>query len=417
MERWSRKLLVGLAAAALVAAACGDGDTSEPSTTTASPSTTTVAGTSETTAAPTTAAPEPEAPAGTEATAPDSTAAAVTETTEAVMPDTTAAPPDWGAADFNGDGVVRIAVVTDGPRDDGAYYQALVEWVEDTSAKADYEPPLIVDEVEQANAREELETIVSQAVDIIAIGSSGIADGNEDLFLEYEEIFWYCNCGSGFQDTPGMLRSADSGAELNISAGYATGLLIQERGGDSAVFLGCCDLNFEVESFTAFEYGLQLVDASFSATYVPTGNFAFDFNNTAGATEAYNTAVAEGVAAVYPFLGGAHEAIVQLANSDGLIVMTAGSSRGCERDDLAYDLEVMFDAGDYIAPIFTEILNGTALEGGVRRFTVGIDPEVGADFCNATAEQEAALADLNARIGAGDFNNKIYEILAGAYGF
>ena len=373
MERWSRKLLVGLVAATLVAAACGD--TSEPSTTA-------VVGTSETTAAPTTTAPEPEAP-----------------------------------ADFNGDGVVRIAVVTDGPRDDGAYYQALVEWVEDTSAKAGYEPPLIVDEVEQANAREELETIVSQAVDIIAIGSSGIADGNEDLFLEYEEIFWYCNCGSGFQDTPGMLRSADSGAELNISAGYATGLLIQERGGDSAVFLGCCDLNFEVESFTAFEYGLQLVDTSFSATYVPTGNFAFDFNNTAGATEAYNTAVAEGVAAVYPFLGGAHEAIVQLANSDGLIVMTAGSSRGCERDDLAYDLEVMFDAGDYIAPIFTEILNGTALEGGVRRFTVGIDPEVGADFCNATAEQEAALADLNARIGAGDFNDKIYEILAGAYGF
>ena len=330
---------------------------------------------------------------------------------------TTAAPPDRGVADFNDDGMVRFAVVTEGSRDDGAYYQALVERVEVISATAGYEIPLIVDQVDPANARAELENVVAQGADIIAIGSSNLADGNEDLFLEHDEIFWYCNCGSGYQDTPGLLRSADSGAELNISAGYATGLLLQDRGADRAVFLGCCDLNFEVESFTAFEFGLQLVDESFEATYVPTGNFAFDFENTAGATEAYNTAVDEGIAAVYPFLGGAHEPIVRLANADGLIVMTAGSSQGCERDDLTYDLEVMFDAGDYLAPIFDEILIGTAEEGGARRFTVGIDPEVGASLCNPTADQEQALADLNARIGAGEFNDKIYEILSEAYGF
>ena len=386
MKPWSSKFLVGLALAALAAAACGDDGGSESVTTTVAPTTT--------------------APVTTEAV-----------TTTEPTPDTTAATPDWGAADFNGDGTVRIAVVTDGPRDDGAYYQALVEWVEETSAEAGYADPLVVDRVDPADARQELEAIVAQGVDVIAIGSSGLADGNEDLFLEYDEIFWYCNCGSGFQDTPGMLRSADSGAELNISAGYATGLLIQERGGNSAVFLGCCDLDFEVESFTAFEYGLQLVDASFTATYVPTGNFPFDFNNTAGATEAYNNAVAEGADAVYPFLGGAHEAIAQLASSDGLVLMTAGSSRGCERDDLAYDLEVMFDAGDYIAPIFVEILDGTAQEGGARRFTVGIDPEVGANYCKATAEQEQALADLNARIGTGEFDEKIFEIRSEAYGF
>ena len=324
---------------------------------------------------------------------------------------------DWGVADFNGDGSVRIAVVTEGARDDGAYYQALVERVEAISAEAGYQDPLIVDQVDPANARSELLNVVAQGSDIIAIGSSNLADGNEDLFLEHEEIFWYCNCGSGYQDTPGLLRSADSGAELGISAGYATGLLLEARGGDRAVFLGCCDLNFEVESFLAFRLGLQMVDESFDAVYVPTGNFPFDFNNTAGATEAYNTAVAEGMAAVYPFLGGAHEPIVRLANEDGLIVMTAGSSRGCERDDVDYDIEVMFDAGDYLAPIFDEILSGTAQEGGARRFTVGVDPEVGASLCGGTAEQDQALADLNARIGSGRFEEEISRILAEAYGF
>ena len=159
------------------------------------------------------------------------------------------------------------------------------------------------------------------------------------------------------------------------------------------------------------------MDETFEIIYSPTGNFPFDFNNTAGATEAYNNAVAEGIGAVYPFLGGAHEPIVRLANADGIIVMTAGSSTGCEREDVTYDLEVMFDAGDYLAPIFDEILEGTAEEGGARRFTVGIDPEVGANFCDPTADQQQALESLNARIGAGEFADKINEILSEAYGF
>ena len=325
--------------------------------------------------------------------------------------------PDLAAADFNGDGVVRIGVATDGARDDGAYYQALVERVEQISAEYGFEPPIVVDQIDPANSRAELENLAVQGVDIIAIGSEAVARDNEDLFTTYDEIFWYCNCGSGYQDTPGLLRSADSGAELNISAGYAAGLLLQERGGDSVVFLGCCDLPFEFESFWGFQFGLSQVDESFTATYVPTGNFPYDFNNTAGATEAYNNAVAEGADAVYPFLGGANAPIAALANEDGLIVNTAGSSKGCEREDVAYDFEVMFDAGDYLEPLFAEILAGTALEGTARRFTVGIDPQVGAVFCDATPEQVQMLADFNVRIGAGDFGEKIDEILSEAYGF
>ncbi|MEN8112981.1 MAG: BMP family ABC transporter substrate-binding protein [Actinomycetota bacterium] len=355
----------------------------------------------------------------TTAPAESTTTAAPAESTTTAPPDdtTTTAAPDWGAADFNGDGVVTIAVATEGPRDDGGYYQALVETVERISADAGYEEPLVVDQIPAADSGAQLEAIAAQGVDIIAIGSSGLAEGNEGLFTEYDDIFWYCNCGSGYQDTPGLHRSADSGAELSISAGYATGLLLQERGETNAAFIGCCDLNFEVESLKGMEFGLKQVDDAFTVTYVPTGAYPYDFNNTAGATEAYSSLVAEGAAAVYPFLGGAHEPIVQLANEDEVIVMTAGSSTGCERDDLAYDLEVRFDAGDYLETIFAEILSGEVEEGGVRMFTVGVDPQVGAEFCDATADQVAALDEFNARIGAGDFADDIYGILSEAYGF
>ncbi len=336
------------------------------------------------------------------------TAASATTTTQA---------PDLGVADFNGDGKVLIGVATDGARDDGAYYQALVEKVEQLSADNGYEDPIIVDLIDPADAATELENIAQQNPDIIAVGSSALGEPLPDLVQEYDDIFWYCNCGSGYQDTPGLLRSSDSGAELQLSAGYATGLLLAETGGDGVVFLGCCDLDFEVESFLAFELGLSLVDESFEATYVPTGNSPYDFHNTPGATEAYFNAVAEGADAVVPFLGGAHEPIVQLANDDGLIVMTAGSSKGCERDDLDYDLEVRFDAGDYLTPIFDEILAGAIGEGGAREFHVGIDPEVGAEFCDATAEQVEALDLFNKSIGVGAYSEEILAIMSAAYGF
>ena len=57
------------------------------------------------------------------------------------------------------------------------------------------------------------------------------------------------------------------------------------------------------------------------------------------------------------------------------------------------------------------------MAGGIRYFKVGVDPEVGAEFCSATDEQVQMLADLNTRIGADEFAEKTYEILSTAYGF
>lgn len=376
-----RRLMAVAAVLAVVMVACGDDDA--VTTTTAAPVTTT-------TAAPTTTAGET----------------------------TTTAAPEPEYADFNGDGKVLIGVATDGPRDDGAYYQALVDKVIEIAETNGFEDPIIVDRIDPANAEAELRNLADQGVDIMTVGASQFGESVVALLGEYPDIFWYCNCGSGFPVTEGMLISLDRGAELWISGGYAAGLLMQERGGESAVFLGASDQDFEKESFAAFQYGLALVDPTYTATYVATGAFPFDFNNTQGATEAFNAALAEGIDVVVPFLAGAHEPIVQLANENDVIVMSAGSSKACDRTDLDYDFMVKFDGGDYVEPLFADILSGSAVEGTAREFHVGIDDVVGAEFCaDATAEQVAALDALNARIGAGEFADDIYAIVAAAYGF
>ncbi len=346
-----------------------------------------------------------------EAAAAQAEAAEAQAQTEMLMRDAMIA-----ALDMTGDGDVLFGVATPGPRDDGAYYQALVETVEAFSAENGFSAPIIVDLIEPADAAIELRNLAEQGVDVLAVGAGEIAEPLAELTAEYPEIFWYCNCGAGYPETPGLAQSQDDGSQIGYSAGYATGMLLRDQGGDSAHFLGCCDLPFEQEAYMTFEMGLQAVDPSFTLTYVPTGRFPFDFDNIAGATEAFTSSVAEGADAVYPYLGGGHEPVVALANENGVITMSAGASDVCERTDLQYDIAVQFDAGDYILHLLQKIADGQYTEGAAFVFTFDL-PFVGAKLCGPTAEQQAEFEAERARIHAGEYAEAFLAVKAQVYGF
>lgn len=318
--------------------------------------------------------------------------------------------------DANGDGKVVIGIATAGPADDGAYYQALVDKTKEVSTTYGFGDPIVVDKIKSDAAATELENLAQQGVDMILVGASSLAAPLADLTEKYQDIFWYCNCGAGQPVLPGLAQSQDDSSEISYTAGYATGLLLKAKGGTKSVFIGASDENFEKEAYLAFELGLQAVDPAFSDKYVASGNFPYDFDNTAGATEALNAAIADGAGAVYPFLGGAHEPVVKLANDKGLIVMSAGSSKACARTDLKYDIQVRFDAGDYLTTIFNEILSGTFTEGSTRVFKVGIDPQPGAQICQPTPEQQSAMDQVYADIAAGKLAAQFGEIKGKAYG-
>lgn len=347
-----------------------------------------------------------------EAAVAQSEAAQAQATIETLMRDAMIA-----ALDMNGDGDVLFGVATAGPRDDGAYYQALVETVEEFSATNGFSDPIIVDNIQPADAATELRNLAEQNVDVLAVGAGEIAEPLAALTEEYSDIFWYCNCGAGYQELPGLAQSQDDGAQIGYSAGYATGLLLRDSGGDSAHFIGCCELPFELESYQSFEMGLKAVDESFTATYVPTGRYPFDFDNIAGATEAFASSAAEGADAVYPYLGGAHEPVVALANEEGIVTMSAGASDVCERTDLHYDIAVQFDAGDYIATLLELIADGAFGEGESFLFSVGAFPFVGAKLCDPTPEQQADFEAELARIASGTYAEALFAIKAEVYGF
>ena len=150
---------------------------------------------------------------------------------------------------------------------------------------------------------------------------------------------------------------------------------------------------------------------------MPTGAYPYDFDNVPNATEAFNNAVATGVGGVYPYLGGAHEPVVQLANESGVAALSAGASDVCTREgDVSWDIAVRFDGGDYVAAVFPQIFDGRVAEGDTKMFRVGVDPEPGAVICNATAEQQAAMDAVYAEIASGAFAGEFGAIKGAAYG-
>jgi basic membrane protein A len=371
--RRMRRILVALAAFALFAAACGDDD--------------------------------------------DGDAEGDTTTTEAGGTETTTGA-DISAFDANGDGEVRIGIAAAGPRDDGAYYQAVVDAAEEFSEANGFGEVIVVDNIEAADAATELENLAQQPVDIMVVGASEIAEPMPDLAEKYSDLFWYCNCGAGFPESEFYLQSNDNGAGIAYTAGVATGIMLRDSDGDAITMIGCCDLGFEIQHYLSFQLGLEAVDPALKFTYVQSGDFPFDFDNIQNATAAYETAVAEGADAIYPYLGGAHEPLVGLANDGGQIVLSAGASDVCTREgDLKWDIAVRFDGGDYVRDIFPRILSGEATEGMVITYSPGEEPDLtGAVICEATDEQTAEMDEAYALVASGDLDAQFGEIAAEAFG-
>ncbi|MCY4272098.1 MAG: hypothetical protein OXF00_05590 [bacterium] len=319
--------------------------------------------------------------------------------------------------DANDDGTLTIGVAAAGPRDDQGYYQALVDFAEEFSAENGFAPPIVSDNIGAAEAAQAMSDLAAQGVDVILVGASEIAEPLADLTEQYPDIFWYCNCGAGFPETPGLAQATDWGSAIHYTAGVAMGAALQDRGGDTTVFLGCCDLGFEKEAYSATLYGLQSVDPSFTMEYVATGAFPFDFDNSANATAALTNAIAEGAALVYAYLGGALNPVGQLATDEGIAIFAAGPADICSRDDgISWTGSVVFDGGRYAREVLPLIISGDLAEGATYDFPT--EPGLnGGELCDPSAEGEALLADAFEAVATdGELLGVLGGISAEAYG-
>ncbi|HBU75360.1 MAG TPA: hypothetical protein DEB38_03730, partial [Acidimicrobiaceae bacterium] len=206
--KWMMTVLLALS---MIAAACGDDDDADEA---ASDSASTVEEENEDSAG--------EEPAEQEEAVEEEPVVEV-ETNELVA-----------AFDANGDGTITIGVAAAGPRDDNGYYQSLVNFAEDFSADNGFAPPIVSDNIGPAEAAQAMSDLAQQGVDILMVGASEIAEPLPELTEQFPDIFWYCNCGAGFQELPGLAQATDWGAAVHYTAGVAMGAVLQEQGSTSA---------------------------------------------------------------------------------------------------------------------------------------------------------------------------------------
>jgi len=322
------------------------------------------------------------------------------------------------AFDADGDGTVTIGVAAAGPRDDNGYYQSLIDFAEDFSAQNGFEAPIVSDNIGAEEAAQAMSDLAAQGVDIIMVGASEIAEPLPDLTEAFPDVFWYCNCGAGFSELPGLAQATDWGAAIHYTAGVAMAQVLLEQNSTRSVFLGCCDLGFENEAYNATVAGMQSVDPSLTMDYVGTGDFEFDFDNSANATAALSAAAADGATLAYAYLGGALDPVGQLATDEGIAVFAAGPADICSRDDgIDWTGAIVFDGGLYAAQALRLIIDGELTEGASYQFPTqqGLN---GAELCSASPGAAAALADSFALLGSfdEDLMGQLGGISAEAYG-
>ncbi len=316
--------------------------------------------------------------------------------------------------DANGDGTVTIGVAAAGPRDDNGYYQSLVDFAIEFSAENGFADPVVSDDIGADEAAQAMSDLAQQGVDIIFVGAAEIAEPLVDLTEEFPDVFWYCNCGAGFSELPGLAQATDWGSAIHYTAGVAMGATLADSGGDKAVFLGCCDLNFEKEAYAATVAGMQTVNPDFTMDYVSTGDFAYDVDNSANATAALTASAANGVTLAYAYLGGALDPVGQLATGEGIEVFAAGPADVCDRaDDIDWAGSIVFDGGRYAARALQLIVAGELTEGSTYQFPTeqGLN---GAELCDASEAATTAVADAFDLLGS--FDDDLMAVLGAISG-
>jgi basic membrane protein A and related proteins len=302
--------------------------------------------------------------------------------------------------DVNQDGQVVIGVLSPGDTNDNGYYESFVTTAQQFAEENGWEL-LIVDKINPADAVAQARAMCRQRVDMVAVAASELKDAipvAEEP--ECEGSVWYVAGGAGVEQTPYFVQTTDDVFESQFAAGYASGLVMDQQGATKAGFVTGPELDFSIQAFQAFEAGIKEVvpNAKVVATY--TG----DFDDSALGREAAQAQLSQGVELLYPYLGGATDAVASLGAENGVPSVTPGTDR-CSDDRFA--ISSLFSPGELFAGSLQDFAEGDLRIGVTKQFRIGKDPVPSAKICphveNAD-DLQAKLDDLMERIGSGEID-------------
>lgn len=387
--RWFAPLLV----AGFVVAACGNDEntTTSDSDGSAAPTEPAASDGSSSTQPNTTGGSASSTPAGSDAPA-SSTPVVTAAEGESCIGETGCVP--GGQPDVNGDGTVNIGVLSPGDTNDNGYYESFVVTAREFAEEEGWELT-ILDKVNPADSAEQARNLCRQEVDMVAIAAGELADA---VPVAAEDVcansVWYVAGGAGIEQTPYFFQTSEDPGPTQFVTGFATGLVMEQIGADKAGYVTGPELDFSTTTFDAWSAGIKraLPDAETVATY--TG----DFDDSALGQEAATSQLAQGVGILYPYLGGATDAVADAGQGQGVLSVTPGTDR-CSEDKFA--VSSIFSPGEYFAGALNDFKTGTVQLGVTRVFEIGVDPVPTVIVCGSVEgasglqeQVDALIADI-----------------------
>lgn len=296
-----------------------------------------------------------------------------------------------GQPDVNGDGAVKIGVLSPGDTNDNGYYESFVVTARDVAEESDWEL-IILDQVNPSDAAEQARNLCRQEVDMVAIAAGELADAvpvaEEDVC---SSAVWYVAGGAGVEQTPYFFQTSEEPGPTQFVTGYATGLAMEALGADQAGYVTGPELDFSRLAFSAWTAGIHetLPDAETVSTY--TG----DFDDSALGQEAADAQLAQGVGILYPYLGGATDAVAAAGAERDVLSVTPGTDR-CGEDQFA--VSSIFSPGDYFAATLEDFAAGEVELGVTRIFLIGVDLVPTVEVCPSVEGYEELQEQVDAMI-------------------
>jgi len=310
--------------------------------------------------------------------------------------------------DVNQDGTVKIAILSPGDTNDNGYYESFIVTAREFAERNDWEL-VIVDKINPADAQEQARNACRQQPDMVAIAASELKDA---IPVAEEDVcagtVWYVAGGQGVEQTPYFFQTTDKVGEAQFATGVAAGEAMKAMGATKAGFITGPELDFSVSAFKAFTAGIKSVlpEAETVATY--TG----DFDDSGLGREAAQAQLDQGVQLLYPYLGGATDAVADLGKEKGVLSVTPGTDR-CAEDKFA--ISSIFSPGDFFAAALVDFEAGKVELGVTREFRLGVDPVPNVKICDTVegaADVQASVDAVIEQIAAGeiDVDAKIEEL-------
>jgi basic membrane protein A len=292
-----------------------------------------------------------------------------------------------------------IGILSPGDTHDHGYYQSFVDAAQ-TFADQHGGKVTTIDKVPPANAAQQARTLCRQKPDLIAIAASTLKDA---IPVASEEVcrdtLWYVAGGEGVVQTKYFAQTNDISSQSGYASGVAAGLIMKDKSITKAGFITGFQATFTTNFAKAWETGIksQVPTAKVVSTY--TG----DFDKSDLAVEAYSAMKSSGVGIVYPYLGGATDAVAIQAAKDHIPVLTPGTDR-CASTNPPFAVSVIFSPGDYFAGALAHFGAGTLKVGTALTFHMGVDDVPTVKICKPTGDEANVLAQTITDIGTGKLN-------------